>query len=44
MGLKIVVIGGGSSYTPRKRWSEILEKGDPFYNPNFSLEKEPFNL
>ena len=28
----------------RKKWKEILDNGDPFYNSNFSLEKEPFNL
>ena len=28
----------------RKKWKDILDNGDPFYNPNFSLEKEPFNL
>ena len=28
----------------QKRWKTLLEEGDPFYNPNFSLEKEPFNL
>lgn len=26
------------------RWKEILEKGDPFYNPNLTLEKPDFSL
>ena len=28
----------------RNRWKEILEKGDPYYNPNFSLDKSDFSL
>lgn len=28
----------------RKKWSQILEEGDPFYNPNFAIEKAPFQL
>ena len=27
-----------------KRWSELIRKGDPFYNPNLTLEKEDFSL
>ena len=27
-----------------ERWSEILEKGDPFYNPNFPINRAPFTL
>lgn len=27
-----------------KRWPEILEKGDPFYNPNLTLRKSNFAL
>ena len=26
------------------KWSEFLEKGDPFYNPNLSLKTENFSL
>lgn len=26
------------------RWKEFLEKGDPFYNPNLTLEKHDFSL
>lgn len=28
----------------QKKWPEILEKGDPFYNPNFSINQAPFTL
>lgn len=28
----------------RKRWKELLEKGDPYYNPNFSLDRSDFAL
>lgn len=27
-----------------KRWPEILEKGDPYYNPNLTLESQDFSL
>lgn len=27
-----------------KRWPEIFEKGDPYYNPNLSLETQDFSL
>ena len=27
-----------------KRWPEILEKGDPYYNPNLTLRKSDFSL
>lgn len=26
----------------RKKWKEVLEKGDPYYNPNFSLDRSDF--
>ena len=26
----------------QKKWPEILEKGDPFYNPNFPINRAPF--
>lgn len=26
-----------------KRWAEVLEAGDPYYNPNFSLKRGNFN-
>lgn len=28
----------------RERWKELLEKGDPYYNPNFSLDRSDFSL
>jgi len=28
----------------RSKWAEVLEKGDPYYNPNFSLDKSDFSL
>ena len=28
----------------RKRWHEVTEKGDPFYNVNFSLDRSDFSL
>lgn len=28
----------------RQRWKEALEKGDPYYNPNFSLDRSDFAL
>lgn len=28
----------------RERWRELLEKGDPYYNPNFSLDRSDFAL
>lgn len=28
----------------QKRWTEALEHGDPYYNPNLSLEKADFSL
>lgn len=28
----------------REKWKEILEKGDPYYNPNFSLDRSDFAL
>ena len=28
----------------QKKWPEILKKGDPFYNPNFPIDKAPFTL
>ncbi len=28
----------------RERWKELLEKGDPYYNPNFSLDRSDFAL
>lgn len=26
------------------RWGKVLEKGDPYYNPNFPITKAPFEL
>ncbi len=28
----------------REKWAEMLEKGDPYYNPNFSLDRSDFAL
>lgn len=28
----------------RERWGETIDAGDPYYNPNFSVQKEPFML
>ncbi len=28
----------------RRRWKELLEKGDPYYNPNFSLDYSDYSL
>lgn len=28
----------------RKKWQEVLDAGDPYYNPNFSLDRSDFAL
>ena len=28
----------------REKWKTVLEKGDPYYNPNFSLDRSDFAL
>lgn len=28
----------------KQRWGKVLEEGDPYYNPNLTLEKEDFSL
>lgn len=28
----------------RSDWADIVDAGDPYYNPNFSVEREPFTL
>ena len=28
----------------RKKWQQVLEAGDPYYNPNFSLDRSDFSL
>lgn len=28
----------------RQKWRKVLEKGDPYYNPNFSLDRSDFAL
>lgn len=28
----------------REKWREVLEAGDPYYNPNFSLDRSDFAL
>ncbi len=28
----------------REKWREVIERGDPYYNPNFSLDRSDFSL
>lgn len=28
----------------RRKWKDVLEQGDPYYNPNFSLDRSDFSL
>ncbi len=28
----------------REKWAEVLAKGDPYYNPNFSLDRSDYSL
>ena len=28
----------------REKWKAVLEAGDPYYNPNFSLDRSDFSL
>ncbi|WP_051226344.1 glycosyltransferase family 2 protein [Butyrivibrio sp. MC2013] len=28
----------------RTKWKKVLEKGDPYYNPNFSLDRSDFSI
>jgi len=28
----------------RSKWKEVIEKGDPYYNPNFSLDRSDFSI
>ena len=28
----------------RKKWKDVLEKGDPYYNPNFSLDRSDYSV
>ncbi|SFC78039.1 glycosyltransferase family 2 protein [Butyrivibrio sp. YAB3001] len=28
----------------RTKWKDVLDKGDPYYNPNFSLDRSDFSL
>lgn len=28
----------------RTKWKDVLAKGDPYYNPNFSLDRSDFSL
>lgn len=28
----------------RKKWKTVLEKGDPYYNPNFSLDRSDYSV
>lgn len=28
----------------RNKWKDVLEQGDPYYNPNFTLDKSDFSL
>lgn len=35
---------GRESDAFRMKWKELLDKGDPYYNPNFSLDRSDFAL
>ena len=28
----------------QKRWKDVLQKGDPYYSPNLTLDKNDFSL
>jgi GT2 family glycosyltransferase len=28
----------------RRRWGELVARGDPFYNPNLTLDREDFGI
>ena len=28
----------------KQKWKEVLDKGDPYYNPNFSLDNNDYSL
>ncbi|WP_024867284.1 hypothetical protein [Butyrivibrio sp. FCS014] len=28
----------------RTKWKEVLDKGNPYYNPNFSLDRSDYSL
>jgi GT2 family glycosyltransferase len=28
----------------KQKWSDFLQKGDPYYNPNLTLEREDFSI
>ncbi len=28
----------------RQKWGEVIDRGDPYYNPNLTLEKEDFSM
>ncbi|MGN0395011.1 MAG: hypothetical protein ACI4EF_06580, partial [Coprococcus sp.] len=28
----------------RNKWKKVIEKGDPYYNPNFSLDHSDYSL
>jgi len=28
----------------KRKWKHVLEKGDPYYNPNLTLQKEDFSI
>jgi len=28
----------------RERWGTVIDNGDPYYNPNLSLEREDFSI
>lgn len=34
----------GETRSFKEKWADLLEKGDPYYNPNLSLEKGDFTL
>jgi hypothetical protein len=28
----------------RSRWGDLVDAGDPFYNPNFAVDRAPYTL
>ena len=28
----------------RAKWKEFIDKGDPYYNPNFTLDRSDYSL
>ena len=43
-GLALYLLENKESEYFRNKWKDVLEKGDPYYNPNLSLERADFAL